>query len=80
LMSSFAFFLMVLHISAYSIRFLWSPFPTMSRRFFFRARVGDDIVDFTCLLIALATLVALCWIISVMFLLMVSMSSSSCSF
>ena len=37
----------------------------------------DDILDFRVLLIALATLVELCWIKSVMVSLMVSMSSSS---
>ena len=53
---------MVLHISAYS-----------SRRFAIRARVNDDILDFSILLIA--SLDALGWIISVMISLMVSMSS-----
>ena len=47
---------MVLHISAYSIRCLSSPFSTISRRFVIRACVGDDILDFSDLLIALATL------------------------
>ena len=79
LMSSLAFFLMVLHISAYSIRCLLSPFPAISRPFVIRARVGDDILDFCSLLIALATLDALCWVMSMMVSLMVSMSSSSCS-
>ena len=41
------------------------------------AQVGDDILDSSGLLIALVTLDALCWIMYVMFLLMVSMSSSS---
>ena len=59
-MSSFVFFLMVLHISAYSIRCLLSPCPAISRRFVIRARVGDDILDFCGLLVALATLDALC--------------------
>ena len=72
MMSCFAFFLMVLHISAYSIRCLLSPFPAISR-------IGDDILDLCGLLIALATLDAFCWIMSVMVSLMVSMSSSSCS-
>ena len=76
LMSSLAFFLMILHISAYSIRCLLSPFLAISRRFFMRARAGDDILDLCSLLIALATLDALCWIMSVMVSLMVSMSSS----
>ena len=43
------------------------------------AIVGDDILDFSGLLIALATLGVLCWIMSVMVSLMVSMSSSSCN-
>ena len=77
--SSLAFFLMVLHISAYPIRCLSSPFFTTSRRFGIRARVGDDILDFSDLLIALATLDALCWIMCVMVSLMVSLSSNSCS-
>ena len=79
LVSSFAFFLMVLHISAYSIRCLSSPFSIISRRFVIRARVGDDIFDVCGLLNALATLDALCWIMYVMVALMVSMSINSCS-
>ena len=59
-MSSLGFFLMVLHISAYSVRCLLSPFPAISRRFVIRVRVGDDILGFCGLLIALATLDALC--------------------
>ena len=77
-MSSLAFFLMVLHISAYSIRCLLSPFSAISRRFVIRARVGDDILDLCGLLIALDTLDALCWITPVMVSLIMSMSSSSC--
>ena len=65
LMSSLAFYLMVLHISAYSVRCLSSPFSTISRRFVIRTCVGDDILDFSGLLIALATLDTLCWIMSV---------------
>ena len=72
LMSSVPFLLMVLHISAYSIRCL-------SRRFVIRTRFGDDNLDLSGLLIALATIDALCWIMYVMVSLMVSMSSSSCS-
>ena len=79
LVSSLAFFLMVLHISAYSVHCLLSPFPAISRRFVTRARVGDDILNLCGLLIALTTLDALYLIIPVMVLLMVSMSSSSCS-
>ena len=70
---------MVLCISAYSVRCLSSPFSIISRRFIIRARVDDDILDFSGLLIGLATLDALCWIMAVMVSLMVSMSSSSCS-
>ena len=55
-MSSLAFLLMVLHISAYSIRCLLSPFPTISRHFIIRALVGDNILEFSGLLIALASL------------------------
>ncbi|KAK2170754.1 hypothetical protein NP493_1143g00056 [Ridgeia piscesae] len=79
LMHSLAFFLMVLHISAYSIRCLLSPFPAISHRFFITAHVGEVILDLCGLLIAVATLDALCWIMSVMVSLMVSMSSSSCN-
>ena len=78
-MSSLAFFLMVLHIFAHSVRCLLSPLSAISRRFFIRARVGDDVLDFCGLLIALAALDALCWIMSVMVSLMVSMLSSSCN-
>ena len=53
LMSSLAFFLMIMHISAYSIRCLFSPFLTVSRRVVTTARDGDDILDFSGLLIAL---------------------------
>ena len=74
-----AFFLMVWHSSAYSIRCLSSPFSTISRLFDTRVRVGDGILDFSGLLIALATLDALCCIVSGMVLLNVSMSSSSCN-
>ena len=79
LMSSLAFFLMVLNISAYSIRCLLTPFSATSRRLVNRAGVGDDILDLCGLLITLATFAALCWIVSEMVSLMVSMSSSSCS-
>ena len=56
-----------------------SHLSNISRRFIIRVRVDDDFLDFSGLLIALATLDALCWIIYVMVSLMVSMSSSSCS-
>ena len=79
LMSSRAFFLMVWHISAYSIRCLSSPFSIISRRFVISSRVGDALLDISGSLIALATFDALCWIMSMMVSLVVSMSSSSCS-
>ena len=79
LMSSLAFVLIVLHISAYSIRCLLSPFSAISHHFGIKACVDDDILDFCGLFIALATLDALCWIVSVMVSLMGSMLSSSCS-
>ena len=55
-----------------------SPFSAISRRFVITDRVGDDIIDLCGLIIALATLVALCWVRSEMVSLKVSMSSSSC--
>ena len=79
LMFSLAFFVMVLDISAYSIRCLVSPFSTISHRFVIRTRVSADILDLCCLLIALATPDAVCWIMSVMVSLMVLMTSSSCN-
>ena len=65
MMSYLAFSLMVLYISAYSIRCLLSPFSAIYRRFVIRARVGDDILDLFGLIIAFANLDALCWIMSV---------------
>ena len=50
-------------MSAYSICCLSSSFPTVSRRFVIMARVGDDILDLSSLLIVLANIDALCWII-----------------
>ena len=79
LMSSHAFFLMVVHISAYTIHSLSSPFSTISRPFVIRALLDDDILDFCGLLIALATLDALCWIMYVMVSLSLSMSYNYCS-
>ena len=70
---------MVLHISAYSLRYLLSRFPAISRRFVIKVRVVDDIPHLCGLLIALATLDALCWIKFVMVSLMVLMSSISFS-
>ena len=48
-------------------------------RFVIRAHGVGDILNFCGLLIALAALDALCWIMSVIVSLMVSMSSGSCS-
>ena len=81
LMSYLAFFLKDSKwmIYAYPICGLSPPFSTISRRFLIRARFGDDILDFSGLLIALATLYALCWIMLVMVSVLVSMSSSYCS-
>ena len=75
---SLAFFFTVLHISAYSILCLLSPYFTIPRLFDFRARVGDGILDLCGLIIALATVDALCWIMSVMVSLILSISCSSC--
>ena len=72
-MFSLAFFLMILHISAYSL-FNVAVF-TISHRFAIRARVGDGIFDFSGLLIALDILDALCWIMFVMVAFVVSSSS-----
>ena len=60
-MSSLVFVLIVLHVSAYSIHCLSVLFSTTSCCFIIRAHVGDDILDFSGLMIALATLEALCW-------------------
>ena len=54
-------------------------FSIISLRFFIRALVGDDIFGFFCFLVCFAMLIALCWIISVMFLFRLSMSSCSSS-
>ena len=74
-----AFFFMVLHISTYSMWSLGVLFSIISLRFFIRALVGDDIFGFFCFLVCFAMLTALCWIISVMFLFILSMSSCSSS-
>ena len=55
-----------------------SPLSTIAQRFVVTARGGDDILDFSGLLVALATVGVLCWNMSVIVSLMVSMSSSSC--
>ena len=78
-MPFFAFVLIFLNISAYSVRCLLWPFSTITRDLVNRARVGDNILHFSVLVVALATFVARCWVMSVMLLLMVSMSSISCS-
>ena len=73
LVSSLAFFLMVLHISTYSNHCLSSLLPTIFCRFIIRAYVCDDILDFSGSLIALATLDVLSWIMSMMVSLMMSL-------
>ena len=73
--SSLPFFFMVLHISTYSMWSLEVLFSIISLRFFIRALVGDDIFGFFCFLVCFAMLIALCWIISVMFLFRLSTSS-----
>ena len=70
---------MVLHISIYSMWSLWILFSIIYLRFFIIALVGDDIFGFFCFLVCFAVLIALCWIISVMFLFRLSMSSCSSS-
>ena len=77
--SSVAFFFMVLHISTYYMWSLWVLFSIISLRFFIRAHVSDDIFGVFCFLVCFAMLNALCWIISVMFLFRLSMSSCSSS-
>ena len=77
LMSSFAFFLRVLHISVYSMQSL-AVFFTISLRFFISALVGVDNLDLSRLVFCLAMFVTVCCIISVMFSFRVSISSSSC--
>ena len=52
---------------------LSSQFAILSHRFIIRARLSDDILDFSGLLTALATADALCWIMHVMVSLTVSM-------
>ena len=54
-------------------------FSIISLRFFIRALVCDDIFGCFCFLVCFARLIALCWIISVMFLFRLSMSSCSSS-
>ena len=61
---------------------MWSLgvlFSIISLRFFVRALVGDDIFGFLCFLVCFVMLIALCLIISVMFLVRLSMSSCSSS-
>ena len=64
-----AFLLLVLHISAFTVRCVSSPFPT----------VADDMLHFSGFSVALVTLVVHCWIKPVMPLHMVLMSFSCCS-
>ena len=64
-----AFLLLVLHISAFTVRCVSSPFPT----------VADDMLHFNCFSVVLVTLVVHWWIIPLTPLLVVLMSFSSCS-
>ena len=77
LMSSFAFFLRVLHISVYSMQSV-AVFFTIFLRFFISALVGVDNLELSDLVFCLAMFVTVCCIISVMFSFRVSISSSSC--
>ena len=77
--SSLAFFFMVLHISTYYMGSMVVLLSIISLRFFVRTLVGDDIFGFFCFLVCFAMLIALCWIISVMFLFRLSMLSCSSS-
>ena len=61
-----AFLLLVLHISAFTVRCVSSPFPT----------VPDDMLNFSGFSVALVTLVVHWWIMPVMPSLMVLMSFS----
>ena len=67
---------MILHLPAYTNLCIYSPFSTISRRFFISGRVGDDILEVSGLLIALATFDALCWIMDVMISTIITLSSS----
>ena len=61
---------------------MWSLgvlFSIISLRVFIRALVGDEMFGFFCFLVCFAMLIAFCWIISVMFLFRLSMSSCSSS-
>ena len=73
------FLFMVLHISTYSMLSLGVLFSISSLFLFIRALVGDGIFGFFCFLVCFAMLNALCWIISVLFLFRLSMSSCSSS-
>ena len=77
--SSIAYSFMVLHISTYSRWSLRVLFSIISLHFFIRTLVDYDILGIFCVLVCLAMPVARCWIISVRFLFIVSMSSSSSS-
>ena len=74
--SSLTFFFTVLHISTYSMCSLGVLFSIIYLRFFIRVLVGDDIFGFFCFLLCFAMLIALCWIMSVMFVFRLSMSCS----
>ena len=64
-----AFLLLVLHISAFTVRCVSSPFPT----------VADNMLNFNGFSVALVTIFVHWWIMPVMPSLVVFMSFSSCS-
>ena len=76
--SSLAFVFMVLHVSPYVMWSLGVLFFIIYLRFSIRALVCDNVVGFF-FLVCLAMPIALCWIISVMFVYRRSMSSHSSS-
>ena len=76
-MSSLDFFT-VLHISAFYV-ICGVLFSNIYLRFFIRTRVTDDIFGFFCFLVYFAMLVVHFFIVSVMFLLRVSISSHASS-
>ena len=75
-MSSLAFFFVVLHIYAYFIRCLSSPFSIFTRRFAIRDRAWWRFAEFHWLLIVLYSLDTFRCIMPMVVSLMLSMSSS----
>ena len=78
-MTCLSFFFMGLIISIHSMWSLGVLFSIISLHFFFRTIVDDYILGFFCFLVCFPMLVAFGFIISVMFLFGVSMSSTSSS-